>query len=40
VLRWSRFKDTDPTSMYETVNNGVFPFLRTLVPQRRSARST
>ncbi|GAB3352895.1 type I restriction-modification system subunit M [Modestobacter lapidis] len=30
VLRWSRFKDTDPTSMYETVSNGVFPFLRTL----------
>lgn len=30
VLRWSRFKDTDPTTMYETVSNGVFPFLRTL----------
>jgi type I restriction enzyme M protein len=30
VLRWSRFEDTEPTTMYETVSNGVFPFLRTL----------
>lgn len=30
VLRWSRFKDADPITMYETVSNGVFPWLRTL----------
>jgi len=29
-LRWSRFKDYDPTVMYEVVSNRVFPYLRTL----------
>ncbi|TKJ22807.1 class I SAM-dependent DNA methyltransferase [Blastococcus sp. CCUG 61487] len=29
-LRWSRFKNTGPESMFETVSHGVFPLLRTL----------
>ena len=29
-LRWSRFKHFDPKTMYETVGEKVFPFLRTL----------
>ncbi len=29
-LRWSRFKNTAPETMYETVANGTFPLLRTL----------
>ena len=29
-LRWSRFKDYDPTVMYEVVSTRVFPYLRTL----------
>ncbi len=29
-LRWSRFKNLDPKSMYEVVDKHVFPFLRTL----------
>jgi type I restriction enzyme M protein len=29
-LRWSRFKDYDPTRMFDIVANRVFPFLRTL----------
>ena len=29
-LRWSRFKDYDPTVMYEVVSARVFPYLRTL----------
>jgi type I restriction enzyme M protein len=29
-LRWSRFKDYDPATMYEVVGTRVFPFLRTL----------
>jgi len=29
-LRWSRFKNTEPAVMYETVANEVFPFLRRL----------
>ena len=27
-LRWSRFKNDDPATMYEIVNDHVFPFLR------------
>jgi len=29
-LRWSRFKNFDPPTMYAIVNDNVFPFLRTL----------
>ncbi len=29
-LRWSRFKHTAPSEMYEVVSENVFPFLRTL----------
>src|SRR5579859_4953623 len=29
-LRWSRFKNLEPAQMYEVVDRGVFPFLRTL----------
>lgn len=29
-LRWSRFKSQAPAVMYQTVSEGVFPFLRTL----------
>ncbi len=29
-LRWSRFKDTAPEKMYETVRDGVFPFMKGL----------
>jgi len=29
-LRWSRFKETAPETMFETVRDGVFPFIKTL----------
>jgi type I restriction enzyme M protein len=29
-LRWSRFKDTAPESMFNTVKDEVFPFIKTL----------
>ena len=29
-LRWSRFKDTAPEQMFETVRDEVFPFIKTL----------
>ena len=29
-LRWSRFKETAPERMFETVRDGVFPFIKTL----------
>jgi type I restriction enzyme M protein len=29
-LRWSRFKDMAPETMFETVQNKVFPFIKTL----------
>ena len=29
-LRWSRFKDAAPEQMFETVRDGVFPFIKTL----------
>ena len=29
-LRWSRFKDTAPEQMFETVRDGVFPFIKSL----------
>ena len=30
ALRWSRFKETAPESMYEMVRDQVFPFIKTL----------
>lgn len=30
ALRWSRFKDTAPEKMFETVRDEVFPFIKTL----------
>jgi type I restriction enzyme M protein len=30
VLRWSRFKETAPEQMFETVRDKVFPFIKTL----------
>lgn len=29
-LRWSRLKETDPETMFETVRDGVFPFIKKL----------
>lgn len=29
-LRWSRFKDLDPETMFETVSNKVFPFIKSM----------
>lgn len=29
-LRWSRFKETAPEQMFETVRDGVFPFIKSL----------
>ena len=29
-LRWSRFKEAAPEQMFETVRDGVFPFMKTL----------
>ena len=29
-LRWSRFKEATPEQMFETVRDGVFPFIKTL----------
>ncbi len=29
-LRWSRFKESAPEQMFETVRDGVFPFMKTL----------
>ena len=29
-LRWSRFKEAAPEKMFETVRDGVFPFMKTL----------
>ncbi len=29
-LRWSRFKETAPETMFETVRDGVFPFMKSL----------
>ena len=29
-LRWSRFKEAAPEQMFETVRDGVFPFIKTL----------
>ena len=29
-LRWSRFKDAAPEQMFETVRDGVFPFIKSL----------
>ncbi|MDD4965762.1 class I SAM-dependent DNA methyltransferase [Halothiobacillus sp.] len=30
ALRWSRFKETAPEQMFNTVRDGVFPFIKTL----------
>ncbi len=30
ALRWSRFKETDPERMFETVRDKVFPFIKSL----------
>ena len=30
ALRWSRFKEAAPEQMFETVRDGVFPFMKTL----------
>lgn len=30
MLRWSRFKDSAPEQMFETVRDEVFPFIKTL----------
>jgi type I restriction enzyme M protein len=32
LLRWSRFKETAPEKMFETVRDGVFPFIKSLKP--------
>lgn len=33
-LRWSRFKETAPEVMFETVKNDVFPFIKNLVKEK------
>jgi type I restriction enzyme M protein len=38
-FRWSVFKDFEPKRMYETVSKGVFPFIKTLHPDKESAFS-
>lgn len=42
-LRWSRFKETAPEKMFETVRDDVFPFIKSLGdngdPERRSTYS-
>ncbi len=35
-LRWSRFKNLDPTAMFEVVDGHVFPFLRSMGEQGSS----
>ena len=37
-LRWSRFKETAPEQMFETVRDGVFPFIKT-EPYRERRRA-
>ena len=32
-LRWSRFKDAAPEQLFETVRDGVFPFIKSLGPK-------
>ena len=36
-LRWSKFKNFEAETMYETVTNGVFPFIKTLHTNENSA---
>ena len=36
-LRWSRFKETAPEQMFETVRDGVFPFIKSLGNNGQSA---
>ena len=36
-LRWSRFSQTTPEQMYQTVRNDVFPFIKTLNSSETSA---
>ena len=35
-LRWSRFKETAPEKMFETVRDDVFPFMKTLGQKREA----
>lgn len=39
-LRWSRFKETAPEKMFETVRDGVFPFIKTLGTNNEGDDST
>lgn len=39
-LRWSRFKETAPEQMFETVRDGVFPFIKTLGSNGEDGGST
>ena len=34
-LRWSRFKEAAPEQMFETVRDGVFPFIKTLGQKKK-----
>lgn len=36
-LRWSRFKHFNPRTMFETVSDSVFPFIRNLQSQREDS---
>jgi type I restriction enzyme M protein len=36
-LRWSRFKEAAPEQMFETVRDGMFPFIKT-IGQKGEAR--
>src|SRR5690348_13784357 len=36
-LRWSHFKNFDPKTLYETVAEGVFPFIRSLQSDREDS---
>lgn len=39
TLRWHVFKDYDPLSMFNTVRNNVFPFIKNMSEGRQSAYS-
>ena len=39
-LRWSRFKETSPEQMFETIKDGVFPFIKTIGQKMRSGQES
>lgn len=37
-LRWSQFKEKDPRVIFETINQQVFPFIKTMNGEFRTPR--